>query len=76
VTDDDRQLERVRYQGGQLDGAILEMSPLLAHRVHSLDLVITPGGKVADWSRGGWVLMPTIKIVEPPHARRTTTSQG
>jgi hypothetical protein len=60
-------LERVRYQGGPLHGAILEMSGVLAARVLSMELVITSGGNVVDRARG--VPMPTIKVVQGPQPK-------
>jgi hypothetical protein len=61
-------LERVRYQGGRMHGAILEMSGVLATRIGSMELVITDGGRVIDRARGG-VHMPTIRVVQGPQPR-------
>lgn len=52
-----------------MHGAILEMSPRLASRAHAMELVIPPGGRVADRAGGGWTLMPTIHVVRRPQPR-------
>lgn len=56
-------IERIRYRGGPLNGALLELPASYRDR-HPSDLRVTPAGAVFDRVKG--YTISSARVIEPP----------